>query len=237
MRRNHLLSAIAVTIGMLLLVLLLQAPTAPAKRLKTRVDKKRSIALPVKAKRSRKSHVPKFLRLTALHGDGGDRHVMHMACAVCQHITTHFVGALHYAESIDKEITTTGWRMDERKVVGMRGQDEKMMKVFDGLCHPESFKSMEEYHHCDEKTGKLCEPIPITERIAAQVKKSCVDFKDMFEEPLTLMARQYQAHTKRDDDIPAEFCTQIRACTGEENRRHGALFRAKSYMLEENPDL
>ena len=100
--------------------------------MKTRIDRKRSIALPVKAKKTG-SKVPEFLRtLTALRGNGGN-FAMHMACAVCHHLVSHFVGALHYAESVDTSTTTTGWRMDERKVVGLRGQDEKMMLVFHGI--------------------------------------------------------------------------------------------------------
>ena len=195
------------------------------KKVKTRIDKKRSIALPVKA-RAGGSAVPRYLRITSLSGDGG--YAMHAGCAVCQHLVTHFVGTLHYAESVDNSTSTTGWRMDERKVVGLRGQDEKMMAVFDGMCHPEAFNSMEQYAHCDEKTGTLCEDIPMTPRSAARVKKSCPEFREEFEEPLTLMTRQYEARTKNDDGMPAAFCKQIRACTGEESKRHGRLFKEKS---------
>ena len=198
------------------------------RKVKTRVDKKRSIALPVKAKKKR-TNVPEFLRsLTALRGNGG--YAMHMACSVCQHIVTHFVDALHYAESVDTGTITTGWRMDERKVVGLRGQDEKMMLVFDGLCDRESFRSMEQYAHCDEKTGKLCEDVPLTKRVADSVTRSCSDFREEFEEPLTRMARQYENHAKNDNNMPAEFCKQIRACTGEESKRHGTLFKARSEL-------
>eukprot|EP00946_MAST-07B_sp_MAST-7B-sp1_P001652 g1652.t1 len=216
-------------------VLLLLGPPQPAaaarrkrrRKVKTRVDKKRSIALPVKA-RAPKSHVPAFLRISSLSGDGG--YAMHASCAVCQHLVTHFVGALHYAESLDNSTTTTGWRMDERKVVDFRGQDEKMMAVFDGLCHVDAFKSMEQYSHCDEKTGKLCEDVPMTQRSAAQVKKACHEFREEYEDSLTAMSRQYKEHTKKDSEMPAAFCKKIRACTGEESKRHGALFKEKSEM-------
>jgi hypothetical protein len=195
------------------------------RKVKTHVDKKRSIALPVKARASG-SAVPRYLRITSLSGDGG--YAMHAGCAVCQHLVSHFVGTLHYAESVDNTTSTTGWRMDERKVVGLRGQDEKMMAVFDGMCDPKAFNSMEQYAHCDEKTGTLCEDIPMTTSSAAQVKKSCNEFREEFEESLTLMARQYEARTKNDNGMPAEFCKQIQTCTGQESKRHGQLFKEKS---------
>ena len=101
------------------------------------VDTRRSIAQPVKIRK--KNPTPLFLRKLSFTKSEG----FTMACHVCLHLAEHFVNTLHAAERSDPTTSDSGWRMDERKVVGYRKQDGKMMELFDHLC--DTFKTFNSY--------------------------------------------------------------------------------------------
>ena len=62
----------------------------------------------------------------------------------------------------------------------------------------------------------------------AVLPKKGHEFREEYEDSLTAMSRQYKEHTKR--TVKCRRHTKIRACTGEESKRHGALFKEKSEM-------
>ena len=178
------------------------------------VDTRRSIAQPVKVRR--KDPTPLFLRkLSFTKSDG-----FTMACHVCLHLAEHFVNTLNAAERSDPTKSESGWRMDERKVVGYRGQDGKMMELFDHLC--DTFKTFDSYTECSKK---VCEKVPVDSTTKKHIQKSvCTEFREEFEDLMTTSARA----AEDDGKIAPSLCKEIHACTGLEKIQFGDVM---------NPDL
>ena len=166
-----------------------------------RIDKKRTIAQPVKVYAP--NPTPKFLRKISMTKSPG----FSMACHVCLHLSEHFVATLHAHETKDQTKSQSGWRMDERKIVSFRGQDGKMMDMFDNLC--KTFIPLDTYTEC---SNSVCEDLPPNEALKSQIRRSCTEFREDYEDTITYVSRRVD----NDDKIAGETCKKISACNGKE---------------------
>ena len=143
-----------------------------------------------------------------------------MACNVCLHISNHVVNVLHAHEQADGTHTQSGWRMDERQTIGFRGQDGKLMDMFDGIC--KTFQPLAAYSECSKS---LCEKVPATTTsLKKQISRACNEFREDYEDIITAVARR----TEDDNSIAETTCEQIHACT----RADLNVIKAKSTRME-----
>jgi hypothetical protein len=199
-----------------LLLCLNSSKHALAKR--ATVDTSRTIAQPVKARKI--DRTPRFLkRMTYINEKG-----FSLACHVCLHYAEHFVTLLQANEVHDKTKTVSGWRMDERKVVGYRGQDSNMMDMMDTLCR--QFKAHDGYSEC---RGKVCEQVPTDKKLKSQIKRGCVEFKEDYEDNLVRASRKLGD----DGKIAGRVCKEIYACTGKEKIK----YMYADTLKEQTPEL
>lgn len=167
------------------------------------MDKKRSIALPVKVKQATPGGgIPTFLkRLSFLkHPE------FSLGCGACKHMVEH---AVEYARVLDESQprAASGWRMDERKTVSARHQDAVMLVMFEALC--EEYKPPKMLQSCSIVDGNLCEEVgPLGKSVQDSIKRACVDFVEFFEDDLTTALRQHESYR----NLPLEFCREVKAC-------------------------
>jgi hypothetical protein len=186
--------------GALALMVLVTCSLASA----AEVDTRRNIALPVKAKRTRRQ-APAFLRRMSFTREKG----FSIACSACEHYVQHFVRTLQDAEKADPTSSTSGWRMDERRTVGFRGQDGKMMALWETVC--QQFYPRAQYKECE---GIVCATVPAQSKYLKEaLRRNCEEFREEFEDALTKKARA----GGEDSALPRNFCIDVHACTGEEN--------------------
>ena len=177
-----------------------------------KVDTRRHIGQPVKTRRVDQN--PRFLRKLTVISEPG----YSLSCHVCLHYSEHFVTALHVNEEHDKTKTTSGWRMDERKVIGYRGRDSMMDDMMDNICR--QFTPHSGYSECDRKG--VCEQVPVSKSLKAKIKRTCTEFFEVFEDEVVKTSR-----TVDDDDKIAEtVCTSIHACTGMEKIKHADVLKS-----------
>ena len=123
---------------------------------KTKIDTKRSIALPVKSVK-KTSNGPSYIAdLRVLNAKE-----MTLACSVCRSYANHVKKQLKESSKskpVDMEVTV-GWRMDERKKINYHTSDSHLLDIFDNQQVCKTYKTTDTMDQCD-KYG-LCTPVPI----------------------------------------------------------------------------
>ena len=183
---------------------LLQVETSLA----ARVDKKRSIALPVKSLK-RTDNGPSYIaELRVLNAK-----YMTLACSVCRSYANHVKKQLKESSKtkpVDMEVTV-GWRMDERKKINYHTSDSHLLDIFDEQRVCKTYNTTENMDQCD-KYG-LCTPVPIKGQMKQTIINTCKTFVELEEDSLTEWIRSDYIHEPNDD---FKYCKTLNACKGRE---------------------
>ena len=197
-------SKIALACAVLAVLILLHVETSLA----ARVDKKRSIALPVKSLK-RTDNGPSYIAdLRVLNAD-----YMTLACSVCRSYANHVKNQLKESSKtkpVDMEVTV-GWRMDERKKINYHTSDSHLLDIFDGQRVCKTYNTTENMDQCD-KYG-LCTPVPIKGKMKQTIINTCKTFVELEEDSLTKWIRSDYIHEPNDD---FKYCKTLNACKGRE---------------------
>ena len=172
------------------------------------VDKKRSIALPVKSLK-RTDNGPSYIaELRVLNAK-----YMTLACSVCRSYANHVKKQLKESSKtkpVDMEVTV-GWRMDERKKINYHTSDSHLLDIFDEQRVCKTYNTTENMDQCD-KYG-LCTPVPIKGQMKQTIINTCKTFVELEEDSLTKWIRSDYIHEPNDD---FKYCKTLKACKGRE---------------------
>ena len=172
------------------------------------VDKKRSIALPVKSLK-RTDNGPSYIaELRVLNAK-----YMTLACSVCRSYANHVKKQLKESSKtkpVDMEVTV-GWRMDERKKINYHTSDSHLLDIFDEQRVCKTYNTTENMDQCD-KYG-LCTPVPIKGQMKQTIINTCKTFVELEEDSLTKWIRSDYIHEPNDD---FKYCKTLNACKGRE---------------------
>ena len=189
-------------------LLCLQVSSLNAKKKKTKIDTKRSIALPVKAVKETSNGPSYIADLRVLNAKE-----MTLACSVCRSYVSHVKSQLKESSKntpVDMEVTV-GWRMDERKKINYHTSDSHLLDIFDQQQVCNTYKTSENMDQCD-KYG-LCTPVPIQGKMNETIMRRCKIFVEDYEDEITEYIRSDYIHEPNDD---FKFCKTINACKGRE---------------------
>ena len=170
-----------------------------------KVDKKRSIALPVKGVKKKKEG-PSYL--TKLRVVNAKEYTL--ACTLCVDYATLVKDTL--SKSKEHYDTTVGWRMDDRKTVNYHTSDSHLLDIFDDQRVCNLYAPKKQTRQCSEKDSFLCMDVPTeSEFWVGTLKKTCQVFMELEEDSLTSFVRSELVHQTNG---AFEYCRSLNVCSG-----------------------
>ena len=202
--------------------------TLSAKKKKTKIDKKRSIALPVKSVKMTDNGPSYIAELRVLNAKE-----MTLACSICRSYAKHVKKQLKESsksQPIDMEVTV-GWRMDERKKINYRTSDSHLLDIFDDQRVCKTYQPPATMDQCD-KYG-LCTPVPIQGKMNQTIVSTCKKFVELEEDSLTEWIRSDYIHEPND---AFKYCKKLNACKGREPpvRKNKKIKKSKASKKKKN---
>lgn len=174
-----------------------------------KVDKKRSIALPVKAVK-RDQQGPSYL--TKLRSMNVKEFTL--ACSACRLFTALVKTRVEVNKDKNDYQTVDKWRMDERQKNNYYKSDSHLLDIFDDQVVCNSLVVPEKMQQCHVDESVLCvDDVPTSsDRWIGRFQSACREFVEMEEETLTHHFIRSKFFDAPNGDF--EFCKTLHACKG-----------------------